>query len=381
MGASYGFLSTHPPTQCGLATFNSALSSHLTVGGVPAGVVRVTTGSDDDRPGPGVVHTWPGRGVGGWRGAATALNAFDVAIVQHEYGIYPGADGRDVLLLLRALTVPSIVVLHTVLTSPTTAQRELLEQIVAAAGAVVTMTDTARDRLRVGYHVDAAKVNVIPHGATHHAPGPGAVSHADRPPLLLTWGLLGPGKGIEWALRALAQLGDLDPAPTYTIAGKTHPKVLEHRGEAYRSSLYRLGAQLGISTAVNYDPVYRDESSLSQLISSADVVVLPYDSKEQVTSGVLIEAVAAGIPVVATRFPHAVELLTRGPGLLVPHQNPKALAAAVRRILTEPGLAASLATRARTRTPTLLWPAVAERYDVLAHRLLAAGRPAVAASA
>jgi glycosyltransferase involved in cell wall biosynthesis len=371
MAPSYGFLSTHPPTQCGLATFNAALTSHLTVGGASHGVVRVTTGTDDHRPGSGVVHTWPARGIAGWRDAAVALNRFDVAIVQHEYGIYPGPDGRDVLLLLRCLAVPSIVVLHTVLTRPTTQQKALLEQIVAAAGAVVTMTDIARDRLLVGYAVDSTKVSVIPHGATRHVRAPSGVRQRSH---LLTWGLMGPGKGIEWALRALAELNDLDPAPTYTVAGKTHPKVLEHHGEAYRAGLHRLGAQLGVSTAVRYDPVYRDENSLSHLISSADVVVLPYDSREQVTSGVLIEAVAAGIPVVATRFPHAVELLTGGPGLLVPHQNPTALAAAVRRILTEPGLAARLPGR----TPTLLWPAVAARYGALAHELLAAWRPAAA---
>jgi glycosyltransferase involved in cell wall biosynthesis len=375
LAPSYGFLSTHPPTQCGLATFNAALTSHLTEGGASHGVVRVTTGTDDHRPGPGVVHTWAARGIAGWRDAAVALNDFDVAIVQHEYGIYPGPDGRDVLLLLRCLGGPSIVVLHTVLTRPTARQKALLEQIVAAAGAVVTMTDVARNRLLGGYTVDSTKVSVIPHGAAKHVRAPSGVRQRSH---LLTWGLLGPGKGIEWALRALAELNDLDPAPMYTVAGKTHPKVLEHHGEAYRAGLHRLGAQLGVSTAVRYDPVYRDEDSLSHLISSADVVVLPYDSREQVTSGVLIEAVAAGVPVVATRFPHAVELLTGGPGLLVPHQNPAALAAAVRRILTEPGLAAGLA--GRTRTPTLLWPAVAARYHALAHRLLAEWQPTAAAA-
>jgi len=106
--------------------------------------------------------------------------------------------------------------------------------------------------------------------------------------------------------------------------------------------------------------------------------VLPYDSREQVTSGVLIEAVAAGVPVVATRFPHAVEVLTRGPGLLVPHRSPALLAAAVRRILTEPGLAAQLVDRSRAGAPTMLWPAVAAHYDALAHRLLAFRRPAAA---
>jgi len=237
------------------------------------------------------------------------------------------------------------------------------------------MTGVARDRLMVGYTVDPAKVVVIPHGAAQRA----VAREGQQPrPHLLTWGLLGPGKGIEWALRALATLDDLDPAPIYTIAGKTHPKVLEHHGEAYRAGLHSLAAQLGVSTAVRYDPLYRDQDSLSRLIGSADVVVLPYDSREQVTSGVLIEAVAAGIPVVATRFPHAVEVLTRGPGLLVPHRSPALLAAAVRRILTEPGLAAQLVDRSRAGAPTMLWPAVAAHYDALAHRLLALRRPAAA---
>lgn len=377
MVASYGFLSTHPPTRCGLAIFNSALAAHLTDHGAHGGVVRVVTDTDDQRPGAGVVHTWHSRDVCGWRGAAAALDEFDVAVVQHEYGIYPGPDGREVVSLLRRLAVPSIVVLHTVLARPTGGQKAVLEQVVQAAGAVVTMGGTARDRLLKGYIVDAAKVRVIPHGAGHvgasttRAPGVGRAR-----PQLLTWGLLGPGKGIEWAVRALALLRDLTPTPGYTVAGRTHPRVLERDGEAYRTSLRQLGARLGVGAAVRYDPVYRDRALLDELIGSVDVVVLPYDSREQVTSGVLAEAVAARVPVVATRFPHAVELLSHGPGLLVPHQDPPALAAAVRRLLTEPGLAAELI--GRTTSPALTWAGVAQRYGRLADQLYAARRRTVA---
>ncbi|MEV0386744.1 glycosyltransferase [Nonomuraea sp. NPDC050643] len=318
------------------------------------------------------MHTWTPGGRGGWKAAAAALEDFDVAIVQHEYGIYPGPDGEDVVPLLCTLAVPSIVVLHTVLARPTPRQKALLEEIGDAAGALVTMTGTARDRLTTGYRVDPDKVFLIPHGAADHLRVP-ARRHSR--PHLLTWGLLGPGKGIEWALRALALLGDLEPSPLYTIAGKTHPKVLEHQGETYRDGLYDLAARIGVSKAVRHDPVYRDQESLSGLVRSADVVVLPYDSAEQVTSGVLIEAVAAGVPVVATAFPHAVELLTDGPGLIVPHGDPAGLAAAIRRILTDPQSVRDLTGRSRALIPTLLWPAVAARYDRLARSLLAAERP------
>jgi glycosyltransferase involved in cell wall biosynthesis len=373
MAIRYGFLSTHPPTRCGLATFNATLAGHLTAGDPAASVVRVTAVGDDPRATIDVAHTWRGSAADGWRGAAAALDAFDIAVVQHEYGIYPGVDGGDVLRLLRRLTVPSIVVLHTVLSQPTPRQKSLLEQIVATSGAAVTMTGTAHDRLLIGYDVDPAKVTVIPHGADDHA---GTPRVPRTQPHLLTWGLLGPGKGIEWAIRALALLGKLDPAPVYTVAGHTHPKVIERHGEAYRAGLHQLGAQLGVAHTVDYQAVYHDRQALGALIRSADVVVLPYDSVEQVTSGVLTEAVAAGVPVVATRFPHALELLTDGPGLLVPHRNPKALAAAIKRILVEPGLATALTSRTGGLAANLRWPVVAARYEALADRLVAARAPA-----
>jgi polysaccharide biosynthesis protein PslF len=376
MPATYGFLSTYPPTECGLATFNAALATQLNTNG-SAGVVRLLAGDDTgggielERNASRVVHTWHTDTAGGWAAAANALNRFDVAVIQHEYGVYPGDAGNEVLPLLRALKVPAIVVLHTVLSHPDPLQRSVLERIAVSADALVTMTDTARQRLVAGYAVDPHKISVIPHGARSHDRA-GPADH-DRK-RLLTWGLLGPGKGIEWALRALALLPD--PRPIYTIAGRTHPKVLEQFGDVYRDSLKALAARLGVTETVCWEDRYLDDAALSRLILSSDVVVLPYDSTEQVTSGVLIEAVGAGVPVVATEFPHAVELLADGPGLLVPHQDPEAMAAAVRHLLTEPGLAGRLTGLAGG--PTLRWPAVAARYQALAGRLIAERTPVAA---
>ena len=377
MAATYGFLSTYPPTQCGLATFNAALATHLNAAAGGGGVVRLVADDDAagglplDRTAPRVVHTWRTDTPGGWAAATNALNRFDVAIVQHEYGIYPGDAGQEVLPLLRRLKVPTIVVLHTVLSNPDPLQRSVLERIVSTADAVVTMTDTARHRLIAGYRVEPRKIAVIPHGAASHTSAPR--DRRDRPHLL-TWGLLGPGKGIEWALRALALLKD-DPAPTYTVAGRTHPNVLAHHGDVYRESLQTLAAELGVNDSVTWDDVYHDQATLSRLIRSADVVVLPYDSTEQVTSGVLIEAVGAGVPVVATEFPHAVELLADGPGLLVPHHGPEAMAAAIRHLIAQPNVAGLSGLGGG---PTLRWPAVAARYQALAARLLAEGAPVTA---
>jgi glycosyltransferase involved in cell wall biosynthesis len=190
--------------------------------------------------------------------------------------------------------------------------------------------------------------------------------------MILSWGLLGPGKGLEWAIDALAHLRDLVPEPRYLIAGQTHPKVLERDGDAYRESLMQRAVVRGVAGMVRFDPTYRDSASLVDLVRSADVVVMPYDSSEQATSGVLIEAVAALRPVVATRFPHARELLGDGSGLLVDHADPIGIAAALRRVLTEPGLAARMSASAARIAPGLAWSGVAERYRTVAEGLLAA---------
>jgi glycosyltransferase involved in cell wall biosynthesis len=223
--------------------------------------------------------------------------------------------------------------------------------------------------------VDLETVHVIPHGAPDAQASSALLFRTGRP-MVLSWGLLGPGKGLEWGIEAFARLSRLEPAPRYVIAGQTHPKVLAHEGEAYRMRLVDQVRRMGLGSTVQFDGHYRDAASLAALIRQADVVLLPYDSTEQVTSGVLIEAVTAGKPVVATCFPHAVELLSGGAGLVVPHQDPAALADALRTVLTRPDLAAAMARAAAATSEQAHWPAVAARYRDVAAQLIGAGVPA-----
>ncbi|HEY3631580.1 MAG TPA: glycosyltransferase [Jatrophihabitantaceae bacterium] len=371
MTTRFGFVSTYPPTLCGLATFTSALHAELVTAAGPTGAVVRVVETSQRRGRPEVVGELVAGQPNTARHAAQLLADSDVAIVQHEYGAYGGPDGDEVLALLAELTVPSVVVLHTVLSAPTSHQRSVLERVASLADAVVTMTATAHDRLATGYAVDMGKVSVIPHGApavrSSHT-----LTFRTAQPTILTWGLLGPGKGIEWGIEAMAALADLYPAPRYLVAGQTHPKVLLHEGEAYRDRLVAQVRRLGLTAAVSFDSHYRHQAALAELVSSADVVLLPYDSTDQVTSGVLIEAVAALKPVIATRFPHAVELLGDGAGLLVPHKNPVAIADALRTLLTRRDIAAGMTKAAVATAPELLWPAVAARYRDLADRLIKA---------
>jgi len=374
---SFGFLSTYPPTQCGIATFSHALMRSIAAVETsdPVGVVRVID-SRHVPTGPvvaGYLRTdVPGTHVA----AAAALNTFDIAIVQHEYGIYGGQDGDQLLAVLDLVRVPVICVAHTVLAQPTPRQAMILQRVIAASQAVVVMTDAASERLSRLYHIDPEKISVIGHGAATRVDTE-PVAARDNP-LILTWGLLGPGKGIEWAIDGLRRLQRLQPLPTYLVAGQTHPRVRQHQGEAYRRQLQRRAVAAGVAGMLRFEGSYLDENALTRLIRRADVVLLPYDSREQVTSGVLVEAIAAGKPVVATAFPHAVELLSGGAGLVVSQGDGAAIGEALYRVLTEPDQAQRMRAEATLIAPSLRWSAVADRYRALAADLLAGptSRPA-----
>jgi polysaccharide biosynthesis protein PslF len=367
MPKAYALLGTYPPTQCGLATFNAALFAHLRGPDDHAGVVRVLDEPAPFQP-PEVVHDLVNGSAASAAAAVDVLNGFDVAIVQHEYGIYGGPDGRDLVPLLDALRIPSIVVLHTVLTHPTKRQRIILDDVIDAASAVVTMTQTARSRLLGSYGTSPEKVFVIPHGSADNRVA-AASRKASRWPAALTWGLLGPGKGIEHAIDAVAQLRERGVHVAYTVAGQTHPRVRAREGEVYRRMLEARARAQGVGDLVRFVARYLPAAALSDLIGAADVVLLPYDSMEQVTSGVLIEAVTAGKPVISTSFPHALELLSGGAGLLVQRQDSAAIARALHQVVTVPGLAARMSRHSAKLAPQLLWPAVASSYRELASAL------------
>ncbi len=372
MGTRFGLVSTFPPTQCGLATFAAALRSALVHSTTDEGWVVRLVESPAPCSGDEVVAQLVAGSPASLHRAVAQLNRCDVVIVQHEYGIYGGDDGGEILPLLDQIAVPAIVVLHTALAEPTSGQRQILESVVAKADAVVTMTRAARDRLATGYAADMRKVCVIAHGAPAIQATTAELAFGTAPLTVLTWGLLGPGKGIEWGIEAMGMLRDVRPMPRYLIAGQTHPKVLRHEGDAYRDRLHEQVRQEALGPWICFDNQYRDASALACLIRSADVVLLPYDSTDQVTSGVLIEAVAAGKPVVATQFPHARELLAGGAGLVVPHRDPAAIAAAPRSVIMRGEVMAAMASAAAATAPPLLWPAVAGQYRELAGRLITA---------
>ena len=364
-------VSTYPPTVCGLATFTSNLSAAIAApeSGWRAVVVRIMDHAEADTHGE-VVAQWITGDRASLSRAVTAIESSDVVVLQHEYGLFGGPDGQDVLKLIEAVQVPLVAVLHTVLVDPTVHQRHILDQVMTSASLTVVHSDAARRRLISVHGADAEQVVVVPHGAAANFLGP-VLPDIERP-AVLTWGLLGPGKGIEHGISAVALLQQRSPAPVYIVAGQTHPKVLAAQGEHYRYQLHDQSRDLGIANRVYFDDSYRDWDSLRALIRSVDVVLLPYDSRDQVSSGVLVEAIASGKPVVATRFPHAEELLSRGAGLTVTQGDFQAMADALDRVLYEPGLAARMAIASRREGARLLWPVVGATYRSLIAEVLPA---------
>lgn len=352
-------LSTFPPTHCGLATFAAALAEGLkNVGVRHIGIIEASDGtacSLDPRVHGRIVAGSPQSRIA----AARTINAHDFLLVQHEFGIFGGDDGSEILNLLDDVYVPVVVTMHTVPLEPSPGQRSVLEALARRADVLVTMTDSARQRLLSLYDVRSSIVITIPHGATvpsgFGVPEPG-ISR------LLTWGLLGPGKGLEWVIDALAMLPDLRHQVKYVIAGQTHPKVLANDGERYRNMLKTRAERLGISDMIEFDDQYRSLPSLIGLIRQSTCVVLPYDSRDQITSGVLVDAVSAGRPVIATEFPHAQELVTSDIGLLVPHKDPVSLASAVRTMVENPALVESMSLATVPIAREHKWNAVAARY-------------------
>jgi len=357
-----GMLTSFPPTPCGLATFSAGLADGLCTKGSDVGVIRVADGAQSSST--AVVGEFVNGSSASVAACVELLDRRDVAVIQHDYDLF----GAEVLDVVEALRVPTIVVAHQILKHPTPQQRSLMETMAAKADRIVVMSRAANDRLCSEYAVDGSRVVTIQRGATLPTVAP--LKRSGRP-TLLTWGLMGPGKGVERVIDAMSGLKDLRGQPRYLVAGATHPRVLAAEGETYRESCIERAKSAGVASAVGFDSIYRSTASLSALIQTSAAVVLPYDSTDQANSGVLVDALAAGRPVVATAFPHAVELLGSGAGVVVDHDDPDALALALRRMLTDPRMTGDMAAEARRLAPSMGWPVASAEYLALARRVVA----------
>jgi len=299
--------------------------------------------------------------------------------IQHEYGIWGGHDGELVLEFVHALEIPSVTTLHTVLRQPTLRQRRILVELVDAAAATVVMSHAAAARLTQAYGIDPNRVDVIPHGV-HNLPlvdpdtikpGLGLGGRA----VILSFGLLGHGKGYEVAIEAMPAVVAAIPNARYVVLGATHPEILRHEGELYRRGLVDRVDALGMADHVQFVDRFVDQTELSRWLAAADVFVTPYPNLEQIVSGTLAYAMGAGKAIVSTPYAYAAELLAEGRGIVVPPGSPTALAEAFVGLLQDSSWRSELAMRAYSHSRAMIWPEVGNAYRRLFARI--GGEPPV----
>jgi glycosyltransferase involved in cell wall biosynthesis len=375
-------VSTYPPRACGIGTFAADLRSTLArVDGVRSADLVAVLNEPSSPQRRGVLGTIAQAVRGDYIRTARMLGRLDIDVVllQHEYGIFGGRDGEYVLSFARQLAQPLVVTLHTVLSEPTPHQAEVLGELCAEAELVIVMTDTAMELLVASGMCPEEKVRVVPHGAparlTARAAAESTVGRSGEEFRLSTFGLISPGKGLEMAIEAMPAIVERHPEVVYTIAGRTHPDIAHREGERYRLMLERRVLELGVDEHVEFDDRFLSLEALSDLLAETDVFVTPYRGREQISSGALTFALAAGCGVVSTPYWYAQDMLATGAGRLVPFDDAPALADAVCDYIEQPELLASARAEARRIGSSLAWPSVAEASAaVLAEALALAPR-------
>ncbi len=359
-------IGNYTPRQCGIATFTADLTA-----AVPAervSVVAMNDGRSYAYP-PEVVRSIEQEDLDAYVMGAAFINALEpqVVSVQHEYGIYGGAAGAYLLTLLRALDAPIVTTLHTVLEDPTDDQRTVLDELCVLSAAVVVMSERARSiLLRLG--VPAEHIRVIHHGIPRIDFTPAVEKRQlgwGGRPVLLTFGLLGPGKGLEGAIQALPVVLAAHPDALYVIVGATHPHVLRQQGEAYRASLWALAEALGVQHHLRMENRFVSAEELQRRLAAADVYLTPYPNVAQITSGTLAYALGNGKATVSTPYWYAEELLADGRGVLTPFGDPRAMGRALSELLSDDDGRARMGARAAAFGRSMLWPAVGEAYRAL----------------
>jgi glycosyltransferase involved in cell wall biosynthesis len=364
------FLGDYLPRKCGIATFTTDLRCAIATEfpGTQCLVVPVNDLADGYNYPPEVRFEIAEQDLPSYLRAADFLNITDVDVVcvEHEFGIFGGPAGSHVLALLRELRMPIVTTLHTVLRDPNTEQRRVMRDLIRLSTRLVVMSERGLEFLRDVYQAPVSKIDLIPHGIPD-MPFADPNYFKDEfgvagKQVLLTFGLLSPNKGIEFALRALPDIIREFPNVVYIVLGQTHPNLLRHEGEAYRLSLERLAKDLGVQKHVVFFNRFVELEELMRFIGATDIYLTPYLTEAQITSGTLAYAFGAGNAVVSTPYWHAAELLTAERGKLVPFRDAGAIAAAVVELLRDEPLRHSMRKNAYKLGREMVWSRVAQLY-------------------
>ena len=364
------FLGDYLPRICGIATFTHDLAESIAYA-APGSDCFV--GAVNDRV---QGYDYPARvrfelqekELDSYRRAADFLNFnnADVLCVQHEFGIYGGPAGSHLLALLKEVRMPVVTTLHTILSEPDAAQRKVMKELAARSDRLVVMAHRGAEILREIYDVPDTKIDIIPHGipdlpfieSSYYKEQFGVEGRQ----VLLTFGLIGPSKGIEYVIEALPEIVRQHPNVVYLVLGATHPHLMAREGEQYRLSLERLAEERGVQEHVIFYNRFVSLDDLKEFIGATDIYLTPYLNEAQITSGTLAYVFGAGKAVVSTPYWHAQELLSDGRGVLVPFRDANAITDGVCALLDDAPRMEKIRQDAHVMGREMIWPAVAQSY-------------------
>lgn len=362
------FLSTYPPRECGLATFTQDLTNELDKIKLlsESRIVSISLGAHDyDKK---VIFDIKQDDLDTYLAAAKKINQskIDLLCIQHEYGIFGGYYGDYLVDLLEKIDVPVITTLHTVLPSPNSRQVFIMNKLSEKSAKLVTMAKNSMNTLIKTYGIDSKKILVIPHGvpfkilptreklkAKHGYEGKKIIS---------TFGLISPGKGLEYGIEAISKIVKENKNILYLILGQTHPVVKRQFGEVYRESLQRMVDTLGLSDNIKFIDKYLQKDELLEYLKLSDIYMTPYLSKDQAVSGTLAYAVGYGKAIVSTPYNYAVEMLENGRGLLASFKDSNSLAECLGKILSDPALQKEFESKTKAYGKSMMWKNVASNY-------------------
>ncbi len=364
------FLGGFEPRRCGIATFTHDLTEAVAVAAPES---ECFAGAMNDKI---EGYRYPVRvkfellekDLDSYRRAADFLNFTNtnVLCVQHEFGIYGGPAGSHLLSLLKEVRMPVVTTLHTVLNDPNPGQRKVMDELIRRSDRIVVMARKGSEILQECYGVSESKVDVIPHGIPDvpFADSRGFKEQfgVERRSVLLTFGLLGPGKGIEHVIEALPEIVRQHPGVVYLVLGATHPHLIAREGERYRLGLERLAEARGVKDHVIFDNRFVSTEDLKEFIGATDIYITPYLNEAQITSGTLAYVFGAGKAVVSSPYWHACELLSEGRGVIVPFRDSAAIAVGVSDLLNNPAKLDQMRKAAYALGREMIWPVVAQRY-------------------